>query len=82
MSTNKTPVIFIHGLWIHSSAWQPWLDLFATHGYPVRRPAGPATPTPSRRPGTTPTPSTMSGSPRSSTTTPHLIGTPGSASRS
>lgn len=41
MSTNKTPVIFIHGLWIHSSAWQPWLDLFAAHGYPVSAPGWP-----------------------------------------
>ena len=41
MSTDKTPVIFIHGLWIHSSAWQPWLDLFATHGYPVSAPGWP-----------------------------------------
>ena len=41
MSTNKTPVIFIHGLWIHSSAWQPWLDLFATHGYRLSAPGWP-----------------------------------------
>ncbi len=41
MSTNKTPVVFIHGLWIHASAWQPWLDLFATHGYPVSAPGWP-----------------------------------------
>jgi pimeloyl-ACP methyl ester carboxylesterase len=26
-------VLFIHGLWIHSTAWQPWLDLFADRGY-------------------------------------------------
>ncbi len=37
----KTPVIFVHGLWIHASAWQPWLDLFATHGYPVSAPGWP-----------------------------------------
>ncbi|MGO9927009.1 MAG: hypothetical protein ACLPLP_13015 [Mycobacterium sp.] len=24
--TKPNPVIFIHGLWIHSSAWEPWLD--------------------------------------------------------
>lgn len=28
MSTKPNPVIFIHGLWIHASAWQPWIDLF------------------------------------------------------
>jgi len=35
------PVIFIHGLWIHSSAWQPWLDLFESHGYSVSAPGWP-----------------------------------------
>ena len=29
----KTPVVFIHGLWIHSEAWAPWLELFASNGY-------------------------------------------------
>jgi non-heme chloroperoxidase len=27
------PVVFIHGLWIHTAAWQPWQDLFANAGY-------------------------------------------------
>jgi pimeloyl-ACP methyl ester carboxylesterase len=27
------PVLFIHGLWLHSSSWQPWMDLFAAEGY-------------------------------------------------
>ena len=41
MNTTKNPVLFIHGLWIHASAWQPWLDLFAAHGYPVSAPGWP-----------------------------------------
>jgi pimeloyl-ACP methyl ester carboxylesterase len=28
-----TPVVFIHGLWLHSSSWQPWIDLFREAGY-------------------------------------------------
>ena len=41
-STTKThPVIFIHGLWIHSSAWQPWLDLFESCGYSASAPGWP-----------------------------------------
>jgi pimeloyl-ACP methyl ester carboxylesterase len=28
-----TDVVFIHGLWIHSSAWHPWMDLFTERGY-------------------------------------------------
>jgi pimeloyl-ACP methyl ester carboxylesterase len=40
--TTKThPVIFIHGLWIHSSAWTPWIDLFTERGYSVSAPGWP-----------------------------------------
>jgi non-heme chloroperoxidase len=28
-----TPVVFIHGLWLHASSWQPWVDLFREAGY-------------------------------------------------
>ena len=41
-SPNKiNPVIFIHGLWIHSSAWQPWLELFEGCGYTASAPGWP-----------------------------------------
>ena len=40
-ATRPNPVIFIHGMWIHSTAWQPWLDLFASHGYAVSAPGWP-----------------------------------------
>ena len=39
--SGTTPVVFVHGLWIHSSAWQPWLDLFATRGHAVSAPGWP-----------------------------------------
>jgi hypothetical protein len=26
--TSPIPVLFIHGLWLHSTSWQPWIDLF------------------------------------------------------
>jgi pimeloyl-ACP methyl ester carboxylesterase len=39
--TKPNPVIFIHGLWIHSSAWQPWLELFESNGYTVSAPGWP-----------------------------------------
>jgi pimeloyl-ACP methyl ester carboxylesterase len=38
---SKPPVIFIHGLWIHSSAWAPWIDLFAENGYAATAPGWP-----------------------------------------
>jgi pimeloyl-ACP methyl ester carboxylesterase len=39
--TKPNPVIFIHGLWIHATAWQPWLDLFENNGYAVSAPGWP-----------------------------------------
>lgn len=33
MATTGTPVVFIHGLWLGASSWQPWVDLFAARGY-------------------------------------------------
>ena len=29
MTGTKTPVVFIHGLWLHATSWQPWQELFA-----------------------------------------------------
>ena len=39
--TNQTPVIFIHGLWLHASSWQSWVDLFAREGYQPLAPGRP-----------------------------------------
>ncbi|MEV7687696.1 alpha/beta hydrolase [Streptomyces bungoensis] len=41
MSDSRTPVVFIHGLWLHASSWQPWLDLAAEHGYAPVAPGWP-----------------------------------------
>ncbi|NYJ06395.1 alpha/beta hydrolase [Petropleomorpha daqingensis] len=30
---SPQPVLFIHGLWLHASSWQPWIDLFQDAGY-------------------------------------------------
>jgi pimeloyl-ACP methyl ester carboxylesterase len=32
-STIRTPVLFIHGLWLHASSWGPWVALFEEAGY-------------------------------------------------
>jgi len=32
-SNGRTPVVFVHGLWMHPSSWQPWLELFRAAGY-------------------------------------------------
>jgi pimeloyl-ACP methyl ester carboxylesterase len=38
---SRTPVVFIHGLWIHSTAWAPWIELFASRGYDASAPGWP-----------------------------------------
>jgi pimeloyl-ACP methyl ester carboxylesterase len=39
--THPHPVLFIHGLWIHGSAWRPWQDLFEAAGHPTSAPGWP-----------------------------------------
>ena len=34
MTSTRTPVVFIHGLWLHASSWQPWQELFAEAAWP------------------------------------------------
>ncbi|HEY8789098.1 MAG TPA: alpha/beta fold hydrolase, partial [Actinopolymorphaceae bacterium] len=41
MPSANTPVVFIHGLWLHASSWQPWIDLFAEQGYAPVAPGWP-----------------------------------------
>lgn len=40
-STHSHPVLFIHGLWIHATAWRPWQDLFESRGYRTSAPGWP-----------------------------------------
>ena len=40
----STPVIFIHGLWLHASSWTPWLELFREAGYDPVAPGWPHEP--------------------------------------
>ncbi len=36
---SAIPVVFVHGLWMHASSWDPWLELFEERGYaPVAPP--------------------------------------------
>lgn len=36
-----TNVVFIHGLWVAHTAWQPWIERFAEHGHTAIAPAWP-----------------------------------------
>ena len=38
------PAVFVHGLWLHATSWQPWLDLFAQRGYDPVAPGWPHEP--------------------------------------
>ena len=40
MKKSKT-IVFIHGLWMHTSSWQPWMDFFKQHGYETMNPGWP-----------------------------------------
>ena len=44
MNTTRTPVVFIHGLWLHASSWTPWVDLFTEAGYAPVAPGWPGDP--------------------------------------
>lgn len=39
-----TPVVFIHGLWLHATSWQPWEELFREAGYEPVAPGWPGEP--------------------------------------
>jgi pimeloyl-ACP methyl ester carboxylesterase len=41
MTTDRTPVVFIHGLWLHATSWAPWMELFRDAGYEPVAPGWP-----------------------------------------
>jgi non-heme chloroperoxidase len=44
MVGNRPPLVFIHGLWLHSTTWQPWIELFDRWGFESHAPAWPGEP--------------------------------------
>jgi pimeloyl-ACP methyl ester carboxylesterase len=44
MTTPGTPVVFIHGLWLHATSWTPWVELFSKAGYDPIAPGWPGDP--------------------------------------
>ena len=43
-ASGKTPVVFIHGLWLLPSSWDRWADVFAEAGYVPLTPGWPDDP--------------------------------------
>ncbi len=44
MTSNRTPVVFIHGLWLHATSWAQWEQLFREAGYEPVAPGWPGDP--------------------------------------
>lgn len=38
------PVVFIHGLWLHATSWEPWIEFFRNEGYDPVAPGWPGEP--------------------------------------
>ena len=36
-----TPVVFVHGLWLHGDSWAPWAEHFRGAGYDPYTPGWP-----------------------------------------
>lgn len=43
-SSDLTPVVFVHGLWLLSSSWQPWRELFEDNDFTTLAPGWPDDP--------------------------------------
>ncbi len=41
MTQPGRPAVFVHGLWLHASSWDPWLELFQQAGYAPTAPGWP-----------------------------------------
>src|ERR1700736_4047007 len=43
-SSGRTPVVFIHGLWLLPSSWDRWAEVFEAAGYAALTPGWPDDP--------------------------------------
>jgi pimeloyl-ACP methyl ester carboxylesterase len=43
-ASGRTPVVFVHGLWLLPSSWQNWIDLFEQAGFAAVAPGWPGDP--------------------------------------
>ena len=41
MAATATPVVFVHGLWLHADSWGGWVDRFRDEGYDPQAPGWP-----------------------------------------
>ena len=43
MAPAETPIVFVHGLWVHTTSWDPWVEFFHDAGYAPIAPGWPGT---------------------------------------
>jgi non-heme chloroperoxidase len=43
-ASGRRPIVFIHGLWLHASSWDPWRRYFEDAGYATLAPGWPGDP--------------------------------------
>jgi non-heme chloroperoxidase len=43
MAPADTPIVFVHGLWVHTTSWDPWVEFFHDAGYAPIAPGWPGT---------------------------------------
>ena len=82
LTMTGTPVVFIHGLWLHATSWEPGSSCSPRPATTRSRRAGPAIPTRWRPPGRTRTASRTTASTTSPATTPAIIDALPAAGRS
>lgn len=41
MPESHPQVLFVHGLWLHATSWQPWVKIFQEAGYDASAPGWP-----------------------------------------
>ena len=44
MPDTRIPVVLIHGLWLHATSWQPWIELLEQAGFAPAAPGWPGVP--------------------------------------
>jgi pimeloyl-ACP methyl ester carboxylesterase len=44
VASSRTPVMFVHGLWLHSTSWEGWAERFREAGYEPILPEWPGVP--------------------------------------
>ena len=81
-ASGRTPVVFVHGLWLLPSSWDRWRTVFEDAGYATLAPGWPDDPETVAEANANPRPSRANRSRRSRTTSTRSSGSSPSSRRS